>query len=78
MTPIDPRQQVTELRRRDRHSTIGGARPQKTTSFELFTKQARALPIMPDDLQQIATPAAKAEQMTTQRIVPKHFLDLQG
>ena len=63
MTPVDPGQKVAELGWRDGHGAIGGARPQETAPFQPFCEQARALAVMPDDLQQIAATAAKAEQV---------------
>src|SRR5215217_3527548 len=67
MTPVDAFQQVTELCGRDRHRAVGGRRPQKASSLEALGEQARALAIMPDDLQQIAPAATKDKQMATHR-----------
>src|SRR5215217_553385 len=77
MTPVDPRQKIAELGRRDRHRAVGCARPQKAAPFQPLREQARALAVVPDNLQQIAAAAAKAEQVATQRILPQHLLNLQ-
>src|SRR5829696_9115957 len=72
MTPVDPRQKIAELGRRDRYRAVGCARPQKAAPFQPFREQAGALAVMPDHLQQIAAAAPKAEQVATQGILPKH------
>src|SRR5215210_7704505 len=77
MTPVDAGEQIAELGRRDRHRAVGGARPQEAAPLQPLREQACALAVMPDDLQQIAATAAKAEQVPAQRIVPKHLLNLQ-
>src|SRR5215207_5895040 len=77
MTPVDARQKIAELGRRDRHRAVGCARPQKAAPFEPLREQARALAVVPDNLQQVAAAAAKAEQVATQRILPQHLLNLQ-
>lgn len=41
--PVDPRQEVTELRRRDRHHTLGRARPDEATPLQTLREQAGAL-----------------------------------
>src|SRR5215211_7889534 len=77
MTPVNAFQQVTELRGRDRHRTIGRRGPQEASSLEPLGEQARTLAVMPNDFQQIAPAAAEDEQVTAQRIAPQHLLDLQ-
>src|SRR5215218_4940517 len=77
MTPVDPRQKIAELGRRDRHRAVGCARPQKAAPFQPLREQARALAVVPDNLQQIAAAAAKEEQVATQRILPQHLLNPQ-
>ena len=52
-------------------------RPQETAPFQPLREQACALAVMPDNLQQIAATAPKAEQMPAQGIMPKHLLNLQ-
>ncbi len=66
MAPIDPGKQIAELRRRDRYRPIGRAWPQEAAFLQTLGEQARALAIMPDDLQQIAFAPAKAKQMAAQ------------
>ena len=78
MSPIDAGQQITELRRRDRHHAVGRARPQEAAPLQALREQAGALAVMPDHLQQIAAAAAEAKQMAAQRIAPQHLLHLQA
>jgi hypothetical protein len=68
MTPIDAREKIAKLCRRDRHHAISHARPQKAPSFQPLREQTGALSVVPDHLQQIASPPAEAEQMTAQGI----------
>ena len=77
IAPINAGQQITELRRGDRHHTVGRARPQKATTLQSLREQARALAVMPDHLQKIAAASTEAKQMPAQRIAPQHFLHLQ-
>ena len=41
-------------------------------------EQARALAVVPDDLQQVAATSTKAEQMAAERIAMQDLLNLQG
>ena len=68
MTPIDTGQKVAKLCRRDRHHAVGCARPQKAAPLQPLREQAGALAVVPDHLQQIASPPSEAEQVTAQRI----------
>ena len=77
VSPINAGQQVTELRRRDRHHAIRRRRPQKATAFQTLREQARALAIVPDHLQQVAAAAPKAKQMSAQRVAVQHLLHLE-
>jgi hypothetical protein len=46
-SPIDPLEQIAELRRRDRHRSIGRRRPQKATPFKPLGEQTQALAVVP-------------------------------
>ena len=70
-------EQVTQLGRRDRHQAIRRRRPQKATVFQTLREQARALPVVPDHLQQVAAASAEAEQMSAQRVAAQHLLHLE-
>src|SRR5262245_26155085 len=61
ISAIDAGQQIAELRGRDRHGSVRRARPQETAPFQSFRKQACALAVMPNHLQEIAPAAPKAE-----------------
>src|SRR5207244_920335 len=53
-------------------------RPQKAAAFQPLREQACPLPVVPDHLDQIASPATEAKQMPTQRIAAQHLLHLQS
>lgn len=44
--PVDPGQEITELRRRDRHHTLSWARPDEATPLQAFCEQAGALAVV--------------------------------
>src|SRR6476659_7507414 len=77
VSPVDPGQQVTQLRRRDRYHAVGRARPQEATPFQPLGEQARPLAVMPDHLQQIPATSPEAKQMAAQRVAMQNLLDLQ-
>jgi len=52
-SPIDALQQITQLRQRDRHCSVGGRRPQEPSPFEPFGEEAQALTIAPNTFDQI-------------------------
>jgi hypothetical protein len=67
-TPIDAFQQISQLRRRDRHCAIcavarSGRWPDEAPALQPLRKQAHALTIVPQHLDQPAAPAAEHEQM---------------
>ena len=75
MTPVDPLEQIAELRQRDRHCSIRRRRPDEAAPLQPLHEQAGALAIVPDHLDQIATSAADYEQMPIVRIAFQRFLD---
>ena len=66
--PINSRQQITKLCRRDRHHAVSRTGPQKTAPLQALGEQACALAVVPDHLHKVAATSPKAEQMTAQRI----------
>src|SRR5258708_26526230 len=67
-TPVDPFEQIAELRRRDRHRPVGifarnGRWPDEASALQTLREQAHPLAIMPQHLQQSAAPPAEHEQM---------------
>jgi len=59
--PVDAFQQISQLRRRDRHRPIrvvprNGRWPDKTASFQPLREQAHALSIVPEHFEQSTTP----------------------
>lgn len=59
LPPVDPGQEITELRRRDRHHSLSRNRPDEATPLQAFCEQASALAVMPDHLQEIAATAGR-------------------
>ena len=53
--PVDSRQQIAELSRRDRHSPVGGRGPQEPALVQALGVKAGALAVVPNHLDQIAT-----------------------
>jgi hypothetical protein len=78
VAPVDPGQQIGELRRRDHHRFTGYRWPDEPSSLEPFCKKACSLAIMPNDLQKIAAFAPEAEKTTSHSIALEHFLHAQS
>ncbi|MCP1732662.1 hypothetical protein ABIF38_005025 [Bradyrhizobium japonicum] len=68
VAPIDPGQQIAQLRRRDRYRFTGNRWPDELSSLESFGKQACSLAIVPDHFHKITAPTAEDEQMTAERV----------
>ena len=66
--PVDSRQQIAELSRRDRHSPVGGRGPQEPALVQALGVKAGALAVMPDHLDQIAAAASEDEEMAAVRV----------
>src|SRR5437879_13214125 len=77
VAPIDPGQQIAQLRRRDRYRFTGNRWPDEPSSLESFGKQACSLAIVPDHLHKIAAATAEDEQMTAERVFAQHLLHLE-
>src|SRR5215213_3829086 len=77
MAPVDPFQEVAELGGGDRHRPFGWRRPDEAPALQPLGKQACALGIMPQNLEQIAAPAAEDEQVAAVGIALEHFLNLE-
>ena len=75
--PVDAFEQVAKLRRCDRHHAVSRRRPDEAASLQTFGEQAHALAVMPQHLDQSATPAAEHEQMPAMRIMFERLLHLQ-
>src|SRR5439155_15195416 len=77
--PIDPFQQISQLRRLDRHRHVRaiarkGRGPDEATALQSLRKQAHALTIVPQNLDQPAAPAAEHKQMAIVRIELERLL----
>jgi hypothetical protein len=78
VAPIDPGQQIAQLRRRDRYRFTGNRWPDEPSSLESFGKQACSLAIVPNNLQKIAAFAPKAEKTAAHGVALEHFLHAQS
>src|SRR5262244_3183562 len=81
-TPINAFQQITELRRCDRHNCIGTAAgnarwPDEAAALQPLGKQAHALAIMPQHFHQSTAPSAKHKEMAVMRIALECLLHQQ-
>src|ERR1700681_2107915 len=77
MAPINRFEQVAELRRRDRNYPVGGPRPDEATPLEPLGVKRQPEPIVPKDLDQIASPSSEDVKIAGMGIPTKGFLDLQ-
>src|SRR5579863_3070117 len=82
-TPVDPFEQIAELRRRDRHRPVGifarnGRWPDEAPALKPLGEQAHPLAVMPQHLQQSATPAAEHEQIAVVGIALERLLHQHG
>ena len=75
-SPIDACEQITHLRRRDRHHPVGRLGHKKRPRSSRLVNR-HALTVMPDHLQQVTSATTKAKQMAAQRIAPQYLLHLQ-
>src|SRR5579862_6782659 len=76
--PVDTFEQVSQLRRSDRHSAFCRRRPNETATLQAFGKQTHPLAVMPEHLDQPAATAAEYEQMPTVRVTFERLLHQQG
>src|SRR5690349_3818424 len=75
--PVDPFEQVAELRRGDRHHAVGWRRPNEAAALEPLRKQAHALPIVPQHLDEVTAAAAKHKQIAAVRVMAQRLLNEQ-
>src|SRR5208282_275540 len=72
--PVDALEQVAELCRCDSHHSIGRRRPDEAATLQSLRKQAHALSVMPQDLEQSAAAPTEHEQMPAVRIMFEYLL----
>ena len=75
--PINAFEHIPKLRWRYCNRATGRDRPDKSPALQPLREQTRALPIVPDDLHQIAALAAKDKKMSGVRIGFERFLHYQ-
>jgi len=62
-TPIDPLQEIAELRRRDRHGAVNRCRPDEAPTLEPLAEQAHAPPSCQRNFHQMLTLATEGEKL---------------
>ena len=72
--PVNAGQKVGQLRDADRDNTVCQRRPQKAAALQSPRKQARALTIMPNNLDQVAATSPKNVEITNMRIALQSLL----
>ncbi len=72
--PIDAFEEVSQLRGADRHRFTRRRWPDEAPTLQPFGKEAHALAVVPDELDQIAPLAAEDKHMARMRIALQHFL----
>src|SRR3954447_20214890 len=78
VSPVNPVEHIGELRRRNRYRTVGRRRPDKAAALQPLRIERHANPVMPDDLDQVASGAAKNVQIAGVRVAAECLLHLQG
>ena len=76
MTPIDALEHARHLRCRDRYHAIDGSRPDEPASLQALGVKRHPQRIVPQDLDQIATPAAEDIQIARVWIAMETLLHL--
>ena len=72
--PINAFEQITQLRRGNRHRAVGWRGPEETPALQPLGEQASTLAIMPDDFDEIAATTAENEKMPAMRIALQRLL----
>src|SRR5437660_5595731 len=80
--PVDAFQQISQLRRRDRHRAIraiarSSRRPDEATALQPLGEQAHALAVVPKHLDQAAAPPAEHKQLAIMSIALERLLHQQ-
>jgi hypothetical protein len=70
-------EEIRELSNADYHNAVGHRRPQKALSVEALRKQARTLPVVPNDFDQVASAASKDVEIAAVRITLQLLLHQQ-
>src|SRR5215468_12281282 len=73
--PVDPFQEIPELRRRDRHRPVRRRRPDEPAMLQSLGEKTHALAVVPQHLDQVAAPAAEHDQVAAMRIALEGLLD---
>src|ERR1700681_2780645 len=76
--PIDPVEHVGQLRGRDSDYAVRRRWPDEAAFLQPLGVERHAETVMPDNLDQIATRASEDKAVTSVRIAPQGFLDLQS
>src|SRR5215472_2287981 len=71
IAPVNAFEHVTQLRHGDCDHPIGGQRPDKAAALQSLGVKRHAETVMPEDLDQIATPTAEHQQIAGVGISPQ-------
>ena len=72
--PIDALQQHRQLRRRQKHRAVLGLGPDEAALLEPLREQAKALPVPPQNLDQVTAAAAVDKKVTTEWVLGETIL----
>ena len=61
-------EEIGQLRGRDRHHAVGDGGPQEPPALQTLHEQTRAVAVMPDQLDQVASPPPEDPQIAGMRI----------
>src|SRR3954469_19456045 len=78
VSPVNPVEHIGKLPRRNRYRTVGRRRPDKAAALQPLRIERHADPVVPDDLDQITSRAAKNVQIAGVRVAAERLLHLQG
>src|SRR5208337_3556740 len=68
------RQEIGQLRSRNRHHAVRDGGPQKTPALKSLHEQARPVAVMPNQLDQVASAPPEDPQIAGMRIAPERLL----
>src|SRR6516164_9390006 len=78
VAPVNAFEHVSQLCRRDRNDAVRRRRPDKPAALQSLGVQRHAETVMPENLDQIASPPAEYEQIAGMRVALQSLLDLQS
>jgi hypothetical protein len=77
-TPINPFQQHRQLSRSQTHRSMGSLWPDEPSSLQSLREQTQPIARPPEDLDSVASPTPKDEELTRERILRELCLNQGG